>query len=175
MGFSAFMAPDSHIDFLAQHPGLVHDYIGGKPPQSTGPDAVPDGWPSQELESLGGWGINHGNVDLYHWILNGSPEPVAGSGSIFQTWYLPDQHAAVHLDKLNERFGFRAAQLEELAALAEAVSVDSVLRAFSDWCKSQGKRYDDLDQYACQPFVDEFSMFAQGLREAIRRGYGIIW
>lgn len=174
-GFSAFVAPDSHIAFLAQNPGLVHAYIDGEMPEMTESVTLPEGWPSQELESLGGWGINHRNVDLYHWILNGGPELVEGGGSIFQTWYEPDKHSAVKLDTYNERFGFYAAQLDELATLAEAISVGSVLRAFTDWCKSQGKSSDNLDEYACEPFVEEFSMFAEGLREAIKRGHGIIW
>lgn len=173
--FGAFVVPAAHIAFLAAHPDAVHDYLEAGKPANLAEDALPADWPEAPPEFLGGWGINHRNVDLYHWILNGSAEPVSGAGSIFQTWYLPDQHSALSLDPYNERFAFPPEQLPALAALAEAVTVPAVLKAFGDWCKRQGQPWEDLDEYACQPFVDEFAHFARGLRGAIARGQGIVW
>ena len=174
MGFAAFAVPDAHIDLLVSRPGWVHDYLEGNRPDA-GDATLPADWPAQAPQSLGGWGINHRNVDLYHWILNGGPALATGAGSLFQTWYEPDRHAALKLDRHNERFAFRSGQLPELLALSEAVTVDSTLAAFTDWCKERGERHDDLDHYACQPFVDEFAQFARGLRAAIERGDGIVW
>ena len=114
--FGAFSVPDSHVSFLSQHHNLVHDYLEGVRPNGEIADQLPSDWPAQPLESLGSWSINHRNVDLYHWILNGGPELASGGGSIFQTWYEPDQHSALKLDKYNERFAFHANQLVELAA-----------------------------------------------------------
>lgn len=172
--FSAFAVPDAHIRILQQHPGLVHDYLDGAAPRSA-VESLPADWPREPLESLGSWSINHRNVDLYHWILNGGPELADGAGSIFQTWYEPDQHAAIKLDELNERFAFLSAQLPELLALVKAVDVPRVMRGFVDWLKQRGERHDDIDQYACEPFVDEFRQFAAGLEQAIARGEGIVW
>lgn len=172
--FGAFAVPDEHINFLAAHPGSVHDYLEGAPPKGLAADQVPAWWPNAELESLGGWSINHRNTDLYHWILNGGPDLVTHAGSIFQTWYT-DTHGAIGLDPHNERFAFLPSQLPELLALVERVDVDRVLVGFRAWLASQGKSGDDLDQYACEPFVEEFAMFADGLRGAIARGEGIVW
>ena len=173
--FEAFAVPDSHVVLLHRHPGLVNEYLEGIPPNhDVGP--TPSDWPAQRPESLGSWGINHRNADLYHWILNGDAELVNGAGSIFQTWYEPDQSpAALKLDKYNERFAFRANQLAELSALLITVDKDRVYRSFCDWLKSQGKAFDHIDLYACEPFVEEFGSFSQGIEQAINRGYGLIW
>lgn len=174
MSFGAFAVPNDHIDFLAAHPGTVHGYLEGVAPKALAAGQVPAWWPTTMLESMGGWSINHRNVDLYHWILHGGPEPVDGAGAIFQAWYAPVR-GVVGLDASNERFALHAHQLSELLALVERVTVDSVLVSFRAWLANQGKSGDTLDVYACQPFVDEFTMFADGLREAIARGEGIVW
>ena len=173
--FEAFAVPDSHVVLLHRHLGLVDEYLEGNPPnQDIGP--IPSDWPTQQLESLGSWGINHRNADLYHWILNGGPELVNGAGSIFQTWYEPDQCPAVlKLDEHNERFAFRAPQLAELATLLKSVDTDQVYRSFCNWLTSQGKASEHIDLYACEPFVEEFGMFAQGIELAIKHEYGLIW
>ncbi len=174
--FGAFAVPDSHVSFLHRHPGLVHDYLEGVRPKGETATPIPADWPPQALESLGSWSINHSNTDLYHWILNGGSELVTGAGSIFQTWHEPDQpSAALKLDKYNERFAFHANHLAELAALVKAVDIDRVHRSFCDWLKSRGENFSDIDQYACEPFVDEFKMFSQGLEQTMQRGYALIW
>jgi len=174
--FGAFAVPDAHVAFLHRHPGVVHDYLEGNHPEGETDSPIPADWPAQPLESLGAWGVNHRNPDLYHWILNGGPEPVTGAGAIFQVWYEPDHPGvALKLDPYNERFALRASELAELAALVRAVDTDRVYRSFCDWLKRQGKDSSDIDAYACGPFVDEFKLFSEGLDQAMRRGYGLIW
>ena len=173
--FEAFAVSDSHVKFLHGHPGLVHDYLEGIRPNSDA-SPIPADWPTQPLQSLSSWGINHRNADLYHWILNGGPELVNGAGSIFQTWYEPDKSAAaLKLDNYNERFAFNANQLTELVTLLKTVDTDRVYRSFCDWLNSQGKNAEHIDLYACEPFVEEFSIFSQGLEQAIQSSNGLIW
>jgi hypothetical protein len=177
LGFLVCAAPDSHISYLQQHQGLVHSYLDGTTPTDSNISfSLPEWWPKQPPEILDSWGINHRNTDLYHWILNGGPDLVTGGGSIFQTWYEPGHSASVvNLDKYNERFAFHSEQISELASLVAGVNVKSVLKAFVEWCKSQGKRYEDLDESACESFVAEFRAFENLLNDAIRKGYGLIW
>ena len=171
-GFLVCVAPDAHIDYLAQHPGLVHAYLDGAP----APAPAPPWWPSEPPQMLDSWGINHRNTDLYHWILNGGPGHVSDAGAIFQSWHAPDHPASfVKLDAYNERFALHAAQLPELAAKVRKVDLEAVMRAFVDWCKAQGKTWEDIDRYACEPFVDEFAALGEQLAAAIRDGHGIIW
>lgn len=49
------------------------------------------------------------------------------------------------------------------------------MRACVEWCKANGKTWEDIDRYACEPFVDEFAALGQRLDEAIRDGHGILW
>lgn len=172
--FGAFAVPDAHIAFLYQHPGLVHDYLEGIPPKDT-TFPVPADWPSEPPESLGSWSVNHRNTELYHWILNGGPELTDGAGSFFQTWHADHASLALKLDKYNERFALVSNHVPELAVLVKAVDVERVYRSFCDWLKSRGEDSSSIDQYACEPFVDEFRNFHEGLEEATRQGHGLIW
>lgn len=175
-GFLTCVAPDAHIAWLQQHPGAVHAYLDGEAPVGVAPDAVPAWWPSAPPAMHTSWGVNHGNPDLYHWILNGGPERVAGGAALFQAWYAPDETAGIlKLDALNERFAVMSGELPALAARAHAVTVDTVLTAFVGWCKAQNKPWEDLDVYACEPFLYEFQPLAAQLDGAIRDGHGLIW
>jgi hypothetical protein len=176
-GFMVCPAPDSHISYLHEHPGLVHYYLDGvKPPEAEISGSLPDWWPGQPPHSHQSWSVNYRNADLYHWILNKSSELVTGGGSFFQTWYEPEHAADVtKLDKHNERFAFLSNQISELELLAADVDLSSVHEAFVEWCKSQGKEYEDIDEYACEPFVSEFRVLGAILHEAAPKGFGIIW
>ena len=173
-GFEAYAIPDSHITFLQEHPGFVHSYLDGEKPDEVDSASLPEWWPQQAPKSLGSWGINHRNIELYHWILNGGPELATGSGSIFQTWYEPDTHNAVKLDPHNERFAFHVDQIAELDALVARMDVPTVKSAFTAWCRSRGDQYEP-DDMACLSFTDEFGVFHAGLQEAMRNGHGIVW
>jgi hypothetical protein len=177
MIFSVCTAPDSHISYLQQHAGAVHSYLDGvTPPASEVPTPLPEWWPNQPPKLLDLWDINHRNIDLYHCILNGGPDLVTNGGSIFQSWYEPTHPASyVKLDEDNVRFAFYSNQINELASLVAAVNVKSALKAFIEWCKSQGKTWEDLDEYACESFVVEFKTFGDLLSEATYKRHGIIW
>jgi hypothetical protein len=174
-GFLTCAAPEAHIAYLREHPGFVHAYLDGVRPE-TAPEDLPAWWPAEPPAMHASWGVNHRNPDLYHWILNGGPALVGGAGAIFQAWYAPDHPATIlKLDSHNERFALMLAQLPELAGLAAKVTVDSVLEAFTGWCKANGESWENLDVYACEPFVDEFRPLAEQLERAIRDGHGLIW
>ena len=111
-GFLTCAAPDEHIAWLHRHPGAVHAYLDGVPPEGIATDALPAWWPSAPPATHTSWGVNHRNPDLYHWILNGSADLVTDAGALFQVWYAPD-HAAniLKLDGHNERFAVTSGQL----------------------------------------------------------------
>lgn len=180
IGFLACAVPDTHIDFLAANPGLVHAYLAGEPPSpETGGQALPSWWPTRPPECLDAWNINHRNTGLYHWMLNGSAEPQSGAGSLFQTWHDPDFPSSfLKLDAGNERFAFHADQLPELRRLVQAVDLPRVMTAFRDWLLSQGNTWaaeNAVDEMACGPFVEEFKRFDELLDGAIGRKLGLVW
>src|SRR6185369_118434 len=163
--------------FLQQHQGFVHSYLeGGLPVELKSSESVPEWWPPTQPQMLDSWNINYRNTDLYHWILNRKPDLVIGSGSIFQSWHAPEHPASfVKLDKHNERFALYSEHVGELSLLVGRVNVETVLEAFTEWCKSQGKEWRHLDQQACEPFVEEFKALGDLLVEALRKQHGIIW
>ena len=177
LGFAVCSAPDSHISFLRDHPGIADSYLEGVvPPIESVLAPLPPDWPTHAPTVFNQWGVNFRNTTLYHWILNGTSTSVGGAGAIFQTWHNPAfASLVVKLDKHNEHFALYASQVGELAALAQRVDLESVHRAFSDWCRSEGKRHDDIDDLACQPFVDEFREFSRLVSKAKSDGHGLIW
>lgn len=177
LGFSVCAVPDSHIAFLRDHPGLGDSYLEGvAPPVEVLSSPLPADWPVQPPAVFDQWCVNHRNTGLYHWILNGSSTPVDGVGALFQTWHDPNfASSIVKLDKHNEHFALYSYKVGELAALVQRVDLRSVHRAFVEWCKSEGKRHDDIDDLACQPFVDEFTALGRLLSLALLNEHGVIW
>lgn len=169
--FCVFAAPDSHIEFLTQHPSTIFEYAEGQPPEppqattpkrtakpkptfwqrlfgtspmptsSPPPEPVPmaelvppDDWPSERPPEIGPAECTHGNVDLYHLILNGTTEFVKGSGSFFQTWLTNDQHSAIIINV--EAFAFKSHQIPELLQLVSGVTVELVQSRFTQWLRN---------------------------------------
>lgn len=172
MSFFVYELPESHIDFLSRHQGSICAYVDGeKPEESTA--SLPEGWPTEPLHTIVALNANHRNVELYHWILNGSPALVRGGEAIFQTWFKPDDCSLTKLDGGNEAFGISASQVKRLANLTSDVDLARVKAAFSGWCLSEGKDYVP-DEPACVPFVDEFNAFGRRLTSTILKQYGLV-
>lgn len=168
--------PPDHLRYLRTHQGSIDDYLAGTTGSGEEGGRRPAWWPRVAPEIHDCWGANHRNVDLYHWILNGGPQRVAGPGALFQAWFDPDHPAGlIKLDAYNRRFALEPGQLTALRALAAGVDLDRVLAAFTEWCKDRGEPWEDLDQYACQPFVDEFQRLTRILDDAIARGDALVW
>lgn len=188
-----FAAEDAHIDFIAEHPETLWDYVNGKAPDqvrcrkprgllacifggSTGPDvqiAIPANWTTKEVEMIGPE-ICHRNVSLYHRLLNGSPELAAGAGSIFQTWMDPLNHSAIDISGHGEHFAFKSHMVPALAELASAVDLARARREFSAWQRSRGEEH-NVDDRDCEEFVKEFADFSDALNGVVVSSRGIIW
>jgi hypothetical protein len=188
-----FAAPDSHIEFIRANPDSLRDYVDGKrpristtPPKHTlwqrltgarpatkPPLVIPEDWPENEPTMIGPE-INHRNVDLYHLILNGTADFVAGSGSIFQTWLTNKRHSAIDLTGDNEHFAFTSDQIPALVDLLSKVDVDAVKSRLTQWLRSKGEDYDPADD-ECEEVAQEFSAFAAAAREAAKNSQGLIW
>lgn len=190
-----FSAPDGHIEFMRAHNGVSRDYLAGEPPdlertpaperslfdrlfgrnsEIPEPDSVkvPDNWPDREPD-VAEMEVNHRNVDLYHWMLNKTAEPVVGVGSIFQTWFYKT-HSAIPLDDYNEDFAFTSDQLPALLSLVETVTPESIDAAFSGWCAANNKEYESSAE-ANSAFHDEFMNLAEFLRQSIQKKHGLVW
>lgn len=190
-----FSAPENHIDFMLKNSGVSRDYYVGEPPEPEEPEpekvsvlarlfgkkpkdveptlvVPPDDWPEGDADTID-IEINHRNVDLYHWILNQTPDPVDGSGSIFQTWFHPT-HAALSLDNCSEAFAFKPSQLPELLLLVQRVTPELVKDAFTGWCAAEGKDHVPTLEEATEMY-EGFLNFGAYLKTAIAKQHGLVW
>ena len=192
-----FSAPDEHIEFMEKYPGSVFSYCEGEAPEfseleldppsfiakvlgrkqaiteDTMKSELPSDWPKEE-PTVFGPEVNHRNVDLYHRILNNTPEPVVGSGSIFQTWF-HKSHSAVSLDgEIGENFAFKSTQLPSLLDLIKTVTVGSLQTQFAEWCIEWNRNHSP-EAEECEEMLDDFRSLIPGLEAAIENSRGIVW
>ncbi|MEM9420659.1 MAG: hypothetical protein AAGA25_16650 [Planctomycetota bacterium] len=189
-----FTAPDSHIDFMKEHPSTLFAYVDGqmpefqlelpkptlwqkitgqKPAEEPSP-SVPADWPSSPADLFTGE-INHRNTDLYHLILNGTQDFVKGSGSIFQTWHEPPAssiHSAINLT--GEDFAFRSDQVSSLAELLSKVDFDIVKSRYSQWLESKDELY-DIPSDEIDEMLEDFTGIDGVVREALEKQWGLVW
>lgn len=188
------VAPDSHIDFIRDHPGSLWAYVDGEhpdasalappkpslwrrmtrtaPPPPPTPE-IPEDWPVEEAAMIGPE-INHRNVDLYHLILNGTPDFVDGSGCIFQTWLTLKKHSAIDLAGDNENFAFKSLQLPELVDLLSKVDAAAARSGMTQWFRAKGDSYEP-DEDECEDTAEEFKAFASEIQKAVDNSHGLIW
>lgn len=167
--FCVFPAPDAHIEFLGNHPDAIYPYIEGEDPEV---DGLPADWPRDCVDPIGFSEANHRNVDLYHWILNGSEADVTGGASLFQTW-ISRTHSGIDLTGDGDFFAFKSEQLPEMAVAASKVDLQAVRTAFTAWLLKAEKDYAP-DEEACQAFVDEFREFSEQLALVIEERKGLL-
>ena len=123
-----YVLPDDHIKLIKEHNLCFPSYADGDIPEfNTGffsklfginqPLDLPENWPNSEIE-LFDPGIVSSQIDLYHYLLNGSEEFVSHEGCLFQTWYInDDKGSAIKID--GDTFAFTS---ELLSALSERLN-----------------------------------------------------
>ncbi len=117
--------------------------------------------------------INHGNVDLFHWILNGSRRLATGPGSIFQTWF-SDYHGAIDLTGDREAFALEADQLPALAELFGAVSKEAAAERFVSWLRRRGGA-DNPNDDDVEAIWSDFRFVGHQVNDCVEKGLGLIW
>lgn len=167
-----YTVPEQHLNWLIAHPSDVEPYRRGMPSEAKDAVASPADWPIAPLEQVE-MEINHRNVDLYHWLLNGSPQPVSGSGSIFQTW-ISDSHSAIQVDKHGDQYAFHVKQLPELLALVENITAEDLVTRLSAWLRQRGNpaKVGDDD---IEGFRAEFLSLRNTLKRCIEQDEGLLW
>lgn len=191
--FLTIPVKDSLIDFIKQSPDTIWEFAEGVPPkvqtktlpppsfwqrllgktQETPPEIpVPIDWPSSPAKLV--TEINHRNVDLYHWALNGSSDSVSHSGSLFQTWVTGTQHSAIDLTGHNEHFAFYSSQIPELLILFKNLSRTGVNLCFADWYREQGNT-DELEDSDYQVVWDDLMALQKQIAECEANKQGLIW
>lgn len=182
---SLFSLPDSHIDYLKANPHDVCDYLHGEltqvekksfrfrsPYSRLSSTAAMPPFPTQPLDSFNPL-ITHRDVELHHFILNGSAEYVSGAGSIFQTW-VSHTHSAIPMDRSRENFAFKHEKVPELLNIVAHLSDDDIRSRYIEWFSLEHPDFNPHES-EIRLKIEEFETFKQGLEEAATNKLGLIW
>lgn len=182
---SIFALNDSQIEFIKRHPESLFSFIEGEKPEiNTGfvskysrllsnKAQVLKDWPIEPVEMINPV-VTHKNVELYHYLLNGTDEIVFGAGSLFQTWFNIKEHSAISMDSCNDNFAFSSAQIPELLGLLNDLSFGVFKSRFDKWFQIK-----DLELYETEESYQEtyraLIKFRNGVEIAVRNKHGLMW
>jgi len=172
-----YVAPDSHLEFLRDNPTLFDSYLGGEVPDmgqgffsklmGKKLPELPDDWPNHELNAYSPE-INHRQVNIFHYILNGTNDSVENVGSIFQTWFKPRHNSpAIAID--GENFAFYSQDVRQLLKLIEGLTPE-LRRDRLDDSKSASEIQASSDFVKCA-----FDVIEKACNEAVSKGHGLLW
>jgi hypothetical protein len=117
--------------------------------------------------------IHHRNVELYHIVLNGTPELVTGAGCIFQTW-MSTTHTAIDMSGHGEQFAFLSPQLPELASLFDGITKDALAERLRMYLLRRGEDA-RVTQSELDTGWDDIRIVGDQARECADKGLGLIW
>lgn len=171
-----YVAPENHLEFLSENPTLFDSYLVGEPPDlkqdlfsrllGKQPPELPDDWPTHELESYCPE-ISHRQVNAYHYILNGSSDPVETVGSLFQTWFKPrHKHPALVID--GENFALSTSDVKQLLNQIKGLDPETMHDRFHGCADASEIHGLDSVKFA-------FDEIEKACNQAIAKGQGLLW
>ena len=173
------VVPDSHLDFLHEHPEAFRAYMEGRAPEIRrslldklfGREIelnVPDNWPTNELEGFSPE-VNHRQVEYFHYLLNGTSERVDHTGCIFQTWFAPG-HKTVAVSIDGENFALHSKRVPELKKRIGELTREDLLERYR-------KAVDDkvLSESDEEFLRDVFSEISAACDKALEERAGLMW
>jgi hypothetical protein len=172
------VVPDSHLEFLREHPETFLPYMEGREPMMRrsmldkllGRETclnLPEDWPTEEPEGFSPE-VNHRQVQDFHYLLNGTKERVGHSGCIFQTWFAP-RHKTVTITIDGENFALASEQVLDLKERIETLSDEELL------ARHQGLGYTELPDPDKQFLKDVFSEIHAACDKALEKRAGLMW
>ncbi len=171
--------PDSHIDFLCEHPATFRPYMDGTRPE-LGKSILdklfardvsldlPSDWPRRELEGACPE-VNHRQVQYFHCLMNGTEDKVDHAGCIFQTWFAPrSKTVAVQID--GENFALKSQEVTRLKELIKTVTEPELLTRYRD---AVGEP--DVSDADREFLAHAFGEIQSACDRAIEAGHGLMW
>ncbi len=171
--------PDSHIEFLSEHPDTFRSYMEGSEPgiRKSMVDrilgravdwTIPDDWPRDEPEGYCPE-INHRQVEYFHYILNGTRDRVEHSGCVFQTWFAPRARSvAVTID--GENFALESEFVPSLGERIRGLSEEALFRRYAEVVDDASPDAADREY-----LLDTFRIIASACDSAVEKRQGLMW
>ena len=181
-----FSLPDHHIDYLQKNSAALFEYMEGEVVYQKGEskfksiysrvfksEPVITDFPTEPIDTFNPE-INHRNIELYHFILNGTTEYVSGAGSIFQTWLIIDDHSAIKIDKSNDHFAFKNETVPSLLKIVESLTDSTIKCRYCEWFSKNFPQHPPTE-IELTDLCDGFVTFKDGLADAVNKQLGILW
>lgn len=172
------VVPDSHLEFLREHPETFLPYMEGREPKirrsmldklfgrETRLD-IPEDWPTEELEGFSSE-VNHRQVEDFHYLLNGTKERVGHSGCVFQTWFAP-RHKTVTITIDGENFALDNTQVLDLRKRIATLSSEELVSRYEEL------GHEELSDPDKQFLSDVFSEIRAACDKALEKRAGLMW
>jgi hypothetical protein len=122
-----------------------------------------------EAESFG---ANHRNVDIFHFLLNGTHASVPGSLGIFSSW-CGDMEMYVSYRIDDECFGMYSRDVTKLLSALEDLTEEKIRERWVQWQVQKGidpEKDDDPDF-----FPESFGYFQEYCAQTVQAGNALIW
>jgi hypothetical protein len=172
-----YAVPDRHLEFLRDNPASFDSYLRGEVPDLTPgfiprllgkrTPEIPHNWPNRELEAHSPE-INHRQVHVFHYVLNGKSDLVEDVGSLFQTWFKPRHDSpAIVID--GENFAFDSANTPRLLELIKGLTPESIRERLQASGRASDV-YNDIEL-----LEQSFAIVEKACSDAVSKGQGLLW
>lgn len=115
------------------------------------------------------FGVNHRNVDIFHFILNGTAAYSGGPRGLFDTWIHGDRYASIRLT--DEAFGLNSRDVRILSDALLELDDETVSGRREEWKKSQGIVEDDDPAF----FPECFGYLRELCSRAVEAKKALVW
>ena len=118
------------------------------------------------------FGANHRNVEIFHFLLNGTRASVPGPLGLFLTW-LGDVEVDASYRIDDESFGMVSSDVTALVSALEDLTDERIRERWRQWQEQKGidpEKDGDLDF-----FPVSFGLFRKYCTQAMHSGKAIVW
>ncbi len=173
-----YSVPESHIHFIKENELDFITYAQGEVPEVKASffsklfglkNAIelPDKWPETEIHEFNPE-ITSNQIDLYHYLLNGSEEFVSHEGCLFQTWYLDeDKGNCIEID--SETYAFSLQSLLVLNEMLDGISKELILKRTEEFLG------EEPNEEEVQMLFRGFSTIKDAVVNSVSSNTGLVW
>jgi len=126
----------------------------------------------EERDAGGGlvaFGVNHRNVEIFHFILNGTTAFVGGPCGLFETWLRGDEYPGIRLT--DEAFGLDSTGVRTLSDALSMLDDAAIRDRWGEWKTAHGIAKDDDPSF----FPECFGFLRELCSRAVNEKQALVW
>lgn len=176
LSLNLYVISDLSISYLEKDTDKFDYFIYGEAPEGF---EKPDFWPGDEIDGISTQ-FNVKGCDLYHFILNGTEEPVREAGGIFQVFSQvsdTDIRIVSKYNQSNEAFAFDNNATKKLADLLTKLDDEIIEKRLTDWIKKypEGWEYQSGIDYELDMLKANIPAVREFVTKVSQDNLGIAW